>query len=198
MQKILPPNAVLIPDTAVRVFTGDIFDVYQWPQEMFDGSTKTFEMLKRPDTVQMFVVRDNKVLLVRDEQPGIDPRLDVPQGRADDQDAAWLGAAQRELREETGLVCKDWQLISVEQPYTKIEWFAALYLVQNVTEELPQRLDPGGEKIELVWMDFKAFRGAILSGTEPTMSYLVPLFSRIATIDELLAMPEYDGKFADR
>jgi hypothetical protein len=69
MRKTLPSNAALIPDNASLAFKGQIFDVYQWPQIMFDGSTKTFEMLKRPDTVQIILVRDNKILLVEDEQP---------------------------------------------------------------------------------------------------------------------------------
>lgn len=35
-----------LPPQAKKVFTGQIFDVYQWEQEMYDGSFETFEMLK--------------------------------------------------------------------------------------------------------------------------------------------------------
>ena len=43
MKKLIPPDAVLVPDGATRVFQGEIFGVYQWPQQLFDGSTDTFE-----------------------------------------------------------------------------------------------------------------------------------------------------------
>lgn len=69
MRKTLPPNAILIPDTAKQVFAGVIFDVYQWPQTMFDGRTETFEMLRRPDTVKVLLVRSNQILLINDAQP---------------------------------------------------------------------------------------------------------------------------------
>lgn len=50
-----------IPINARRVFKGIIFDVYQWEQKMFDGNFKTFEMLKRPNTVEIIAIRDNKI-----------------------------------------------------------------------------------------------------------------------------------------
>lgn len=56
MKKVIPDNAVLVPDAAQHVFEGMIFDVYQWPQKLFDGSEHTFEMLKRPDTVVVKIV----------------------------------------------------------------------------------------------------------------------------------------------
>jgi 8-oxo-dGTP pyrophosphatase MutT (NUDIX family) len=186
MQKILPSNAILIPAPAMRVFKGDIFDVYQWPQTMFDGRTQTFEMLKRPDTVYVILVRDTQILLIKDEQPGRNPRVHVPQGRVSKDDESWLVTIQRELREETGLICMDWRLISVEQPLTKLEWFTPLYLAQHITEELPQELDPGGEKIELLWKDFDVVRQDVLSGNEPTMGYMVSLFAGLRRLKNYL------------
>ena len=35
-----------VPKQAKRVFKGVIFDVYQWEQEMFDGTKEIFEKLK--------------------------------------------------------------------------------------------------------------------------------------------------------
>ena len=59
-----------IPKHAKRVFKGVIFDVYQWKQKMYDGSFKTFEKIKRPDTVIVFPVLDNgKILLTKQSQP---------------------------------------------------------------------------------------------------------------------------------
>lgn len=43
-----------IPPNAQRVFSGKIFDVYQWPQPLFDGSIATFEVAKRLDFQNTF------------------------------------------------------------------------------------------------------------------------------------------------
>ena len=56
MRKFVPATAKLIPEEAKKVFQGEIFAVYQWPQEMFDGSFATFEMLRRADTVKILAV----------------------------------------------------------------------------------------------------------------------------------------------
>ena len=58
-----------VPSQAKRVFKGIIFDVYQWEQELFDGSKQTFEMLKRPDTVEVIAVKDGSILMSRQSQP---------------------------------------------------------------------------------------------------------------------------------
>lgn len=197
MRKVLPSSVALIPHNAACVFRGQLYDVYQWPQEMFDGSTKTFEMLRRADTVQIIVVRGSHILLVMDEQPGRTPRLHFPGGRADD-DSSWLAAAQRELREEAGLVCSRWRLIDVQQPIIKIEWFTPIFLATDITEEMDQQLDPGGEKITLKWHDFGDVRRKVLSGEEQTMQYLVPFFNRIDSLETLLALPEFQGQEIDR
>jgi ADP-ribose pyrophosphatase len=51
-----PKSNQPIPENAKKVFDGIIFDIYQWEQEQFDGTIKTFEKAKRPDTVVVFPV----------------------------------------------------------------------------------------------------------------------------------------------
>ena len=198
MQKILPDNAALIPDNATCVHAGSIFSVYEWPQRMFDGTIKTFEMLKRPDTLQIIVVRGPQILLVEDEQPGHGPRIHFPGGRADEGDGDWLTGAQRELREETGLVCKNWKLLDVQQPVIKIEWFAPIYLATDIIAGHEQQLDPGGEKIIMQWHEFDDVRKRVLSGQEQMMQYLLPFFNRVKTLGQLLALPDFEGKQTER
>src|SRR5487761_1525106 len=101
MKKLIPPNAILIPDNATQVFEGQSLDVYQWLQKMCDGSTKTFEMLKRPDTVQIVAIKDGKIVMVDDEQPNRAACVHFPGGILDKDDVSWLAAAKRELVEET-------------------------------------------------------------------------------------------------
>ena len=55
-KRTLPDTAILIPDHATCVFHGALFDVYQWQQEMFDGTYETFEMLRRPDTIAVIAI----------------------------------------------------------------------------------------------------------------------------------------------
>jgi len=128
MKKQVPKDAVLIPDTAKRVFRGQIFDVYQWPQKMFDNSTQTFEMLRRPDTIAVIAVVEDKILILDDEQPHTGLRKSLPTGRVDDQDTATLSAAKREVLEETGFEFSKWRLIEVTQPHSKLEWFIYFYI----------------------------------------------------------------------
>ncbi len=196
MRKVVPDTALLIPESAKKVFAGQIFDVYQWLQTMFDGSTETFEMLKRPDTVQVIAVKDNQIVLVHDEQPGRSARLHFPGGRADEDDS-WLAAAQRELKEETGMSFKTWRLIDVQQPVPKIEWFVPWFLATDFDNQTEQQLD-SGEKIEVIVKDFSAIHKLILDEHEPTMTYAIPLFRRLASLEELLKLPEYAGQTVDR
>ena len=56
-ERVLPKGARLILPEADCVFRGEIYEVHQWLQKMPDGSVKTFEMLRRPDTVMVRVGR---------------------------------------------------------------------------------------------------------------------------------------------
>lgn len=144
-ERPLPANARLIPPEAERVFQGEIYDVYQWSQRQFDGSTKTFEMLRRPDTVMIIAVDSDDNVLVNDEQQpgGVTRKNHLPVGRVDSSDESVLAAAQRELREETGYEFADWELLDVVQMEKKIEWFTYLFVVQNALRQMAQKLDTG-------------------------------------------------------
>ncbi len=45
MRKYIPDDTILVPRNAELVFSGKVFDVYQWPQELFDGTTKPLRCL---------------------------------------------------------------------------------------------------------------------------------------------------------
>src|ERR1035437_4669906 len=122
MKQIVPLDASVIPEKAKCMFAGEIYDTYQWRQELFDGSRATFEMLRRPDTVEVVCLVDDKIIVVNDEQPNRPPKLSFPGGRVD-RDEVISSAAKREVKEETGYEFKQWRLVKVWQPHTKIEWF---------------------------------------------------------------------------
>lgn len=135
------------------VFAGEIFSVYQWPQKLFDGSMATFEMLKRPDTVQIVAIRETaegpKVIFTRQRQPRKDWFYDYPGGRVDKEDKNELAAAKRELLEETGYAFRNWKLIRVNQPFSKIDWLVYTFVATDFEGKAEQRLD-GGEDIEVL------------------------------------------------
>ena len=146
-ERVLPKGARLIPREAELVFRGEIYEVHQWPQKMPDGSVKTFEMLRRPDTVMVIALDEaGDVLVIDEEQPGgIVRKNHLPVGRVDSSDESVLAAAQRELREETGCTFpdSDWKLLDVVQMDKKIEWFTYLFLATGVLHRAAQHLDAG-------------------------------------------------------
>lgn len=146
-ERVLPRDARLIPPKADCVFRGEIYEVHQWLQKMPDGSVKTFEMLRRPDTVMVIALDEaGDVLVIDEEQPGgIVRKNHLPVGRVDSSDESVLAAAQRELREETGCTFpdSDWVLLDVVQMEKKIEWFTYLLLVTGALHRAAQHLDAG-------------------------------------------------------
>lgn len=143
-----PQSKQPIPADAKKVFKGVIFDVYQWEQALYDGTTKTFEKLKRPDTVVVFpVLDDGTILLTEQEQPGKQPYLAACGGRVNEGEDI-LEAAKREFFEETGYEAKEYVLWKAEQPTSKIDWTVYLFIAKGCTKISEQVLD-GGEKVEL-------------------------------------------------
>jgi 8-oxo-dGTP pyrophosphatase MutT (NUDIX family) len=144
-----------IPGHAKRVFKGIIFDVYQWEQKMFDGSTATFERLKRPGTVEVIPVIGDKILLAREQQPDTDELYTFFGGRQEEGEEP-LATAKRELLEEAGLASDDWQLIQTYEPVGKIDWTISVFVARNCRNVAAQKLD-AGEKIQIEEVGFDAF-----------------------------------------
>ena len=123
-----------IPLEAKLVFKGIIYEVYHWEQELFDGTKTTFEMLKRPDTVEIIpITNEGKILINYEEQSGLAPFICVPGGRVDygeDPEAA----AKRE----------------------KIDWAIYIFIGKNCTKVNDPTLE-AGEKIGTKEVSFEEF-----------------------------------------
>ncbi len=195
MRKIVPKDAILVPDQAKRVFQGMIFDVYQWPEKFFDGTPHTFEMTKRPDTVVAICIVDDKILVIEDEQPHRGTRTTLPGGRVDPEDSDPLTAAKREIIEETGYSFANWKLIDVTQRETKIEWFVHLYVAWDVTNQAQPSPEPG-EKITLNPKTLEQIKQLLSQKNILTDSRHI--FEKSNTIDDLKNLPEFQGKIVDR
>jgi len=144
-----------LPRKSKKAFSGEIFDVYQWPQKLYDGSTATFEKLKRPDTALIIPVLKDKVLLIGEDQPGKHYDYTLIGGRRDKSETP-LQCAKREFLEETGMMARCWEKLYSYQPLNKIEWTIYYFIARDITKIQAPQLDPG-EKIKLKPVSFDQF-----------------------------------------
>jgi 8-oxo-dGTP pyrophosphatase MutT (NUDIX family) len=151
-----------IPPQAKKVFKGVIFDVYQWEQEMFDGSKTIFERLKRPYTAEVIPVYNGKILIALQEQSAHLLGYSLFGGRVDEGENE-LSAAKRELLEEAGLASEDWELFETYDTGSKIDWKVYYYIARNCKKIAEQKLD-AGEKIEIKAVTFAEFINIVASG----------------------------------
>ena len=150
-----------VPKEAKRVFKGNIFDVYQWPQKMFDGSEETFEVLKRPDTVEVIAVKDGKICVSIQSQPNKLNFYSLFGGRAEEGEEP-IVTARRELLEESGMTSDSWELHKSYMPVHKIDWTIYTYIAKDCKKSSSVKLDPG-EKIESKELNFDEFIDFVLS-----------------------------------
>jgi 8-oxo-dGTP pyrophosphatase MutT (NUDIX family) len=144
-----PRSALPIPADAEILYAGDVFEVLRWRQELFDGSVRFFEKVRRRDTALVLPVIDGVVRITRQEQPGhLEPFFALIGGRVDPGEAP-EAAARRELREEAALVPSSLELWTSLQPFAKIEWAVYLYVARGCAMAGDRTSDPG-ERIELV------------------------------------------------
>lgn len=191
MKKLIPSDANLIPPEAECVFRGEIFDVYQWQQEMFDGHYTTYENLRRADTVITIGIVDNKVVVIKDSQPHKGTTIGFPGGRVDEIDSSILAAAQREMREETGYEFASWRLVEVIKPLAKMEYFIYIYLAIDLVKENDRIMDAGGEKIELQLCDYPEALDRMRGLYHSAIEYI--FLENIGSLENLLGMPEFTG-----
>jgi 8-oxo-dGTP pyrophosphatase MutT (NUDIX family) len=175
-----------LPAQAKQVFVGKIFSVYQWEQLLFDGSKATFEMLQRPNTLQVIAVQDGKICITDEEQPSKGKFFSLIGGRQDEGETP-LEGAKRELLEESGLVSEDWLLYKIFEPYTKIEWEVYTFVARNCKKMSDQKLDRG-EKITIKTVSFDEFCEIVFSekfwGSEFTLDLMKMKYHEPARFEE--------------
>ena len=146
---------VNIPSKAKKIFKGVLHDVYQWQQTLYDGSTKTFEMIKRRPSVYVIATMRQKILVLRQKQPGRDWFPSLPGGWRNVKEDA-LKAAERELLEETGHESKQWKII-IESNGSPHMYFHEIVFAANDCQKMAEQKLDGGEIIEVSPVSFQQF-----------------------------------------
>jgi len=146
-----------VPKHAKQVFKGVIFDVYQWPQKLFDGGHRTWEIIKRQDTVIVIPTIKDKIVIIRQKQPAMNEWFySVPAGRMDKPGETPRQTAVRELLEETGLKPKRIRLWRKFQKTGKVIHTVYVFVANDCVKVADQDLD-GGEDIQIRYLTFEQF-----------------------------------------
>lgn len=177
-----------IPKDAKCVFKGIIYDIYQWQQELYDGSFTTFEMAKHVDAVSVIPVLDNdQIVILHEQQPRDKPRTTFPGGHLDPGETP-LHAAIRELQEETGMRFKDVKLVAIDDAgNTKLDWWIYRFVATGFIEEVDTKFDPG-ELIEREIVSFDRVKELAHGGYSMSQSVL----DDISSVQQLRAMKPID------
>jgi ADP-ribose pyrophosphatase len=127
---------------------------------------------------------DGRVPLVRQYKHGIGgPSHDLPAGYLDTPEEPPLAGAQRELREETGLVAERWRelghlVIDTNRGDTQ----AHLYLALNARPDGPQHLDPE-EALEVSYHTHDELRAMVMRGEINSMASVAGIMLALAVLD---------------
>lgn len=144
------------PKNAKKVFTGVIFDIYQWGQEMFDGSTATFEMADRKDSTIVIAEFEDKFVMTKQEQPGRELFYSLVSGRIARNQTPEENARE-ELLEEARMETDDLRLIGEWKSGAKLDYSIFIYVAKDCRRVESVNPDVAGEKIESFLVDFDEF-----------------------------------------
>lgn len=147
-----------LPRTAKRVFKGVLFDVYQWNQRLYDGSSATFErVVRKQKTVSVIATVGDKIITLVEEQPGRSLYPAIPGGAVEDGETVRDGA-KRELLEESGYRAASLSLFIEGRTGQTIFYHDHVFIARNCKYAKPLKLDPG-ERIAVRLSTFEEFLG---------------------------------------
>ena len=146
----------VIPKHAKKVFEGVLFDVFQWDQKMYDGTTSIFERARKTYSSIIIAYVNDKIVISKQTQPNKpDPYYALIGGRVEKNETP-LQNAHKELREEAGLECKNMKEIAQFENGFNLDYKCFLYLARDCIKVGEQELD-NGERIELLTVSVDEF-----------------------------------------
>lgn len=146
-----------IPSHAELVFSWVRSRIYQWDQEMYDGTIKRFESIRFLDGAFVIpILPDNRILVTKQEQPLIPEFISLPGWSFDFPDEDPLNCALREMREET------WYTSDMVYPWfeftgTKNVNTSVYYYIAHDCRQVWEILPDAWEKIRLFTVTFDEF-----------------------------------------
>lgn len=171
-----PPAHQPIPADAEKVFSGILYDVYHWQQQRFDGTTATYERLKRRDSVVIVpVTTDGKIVLTKMRQPGTDEYLAVPCGGVDAGEEPEKAAA-RELFEETGYESQELELWFSHQVEHRVDWAIFVFIARGCHKKREPAAD-GGEQSKPYLVSFEEFLQTVIRPEFQNINLAQPLLA---------------------
>jgi ADP-ribose pyrophosphatase len=191
MNEIIRPEPKQhLPPDAKRVFKGVLFDVYQWQQELFDGTHATFEQLRRADTVVVVPVTEQGTIIVsKEKQPGMGWFLTLPCGGVDDQEEP-VAAAHRELFEETGYKAAKMDFWFSEQISSRVDWAVYVFVARDCKSVAPQQ-KTAGEDITTREISFDEFLKVAAADDFQNLEVIRKLFQAVQTPESLAALRSF-------
>lgn len=173
-----------LPDNAKCVFKGVVFEVWQWNQKMFDGTTGVFEKVWRYPTVEIIATVSDKIMIEKQDQPDRPGNITLVSGRADSGgNVDPLEEAKRELLEETGYKSDNWELLDRHSLTAKVLHQIYVFVAKNCQKIQEPQLD-SGEKIETILVSFDEF----LALSDDPRFWVSPIFIN------MLLQARYDEK----
>lgn len=152
------------------VFEGKFVRVYQWQQEIFDGTNTLFEQIIRVPGTMVFAATEDKIIAETEIQPGWEKELlSMPAGTFEGFDDDALERSKAELMEETGYESDDWELWKVLKTHGTITLDTYLFIARNC-KKTSEPKDDGGEKISVSLLSLDDF---IDHALEPTFRHQV-------------------------
>ena len=156
-----------IPENAKCVFHWIRSSVYQWQQELYDGSLTPFERVRFTDGAFVIAITpDEKVIITRQEQPSRGPFVWLPWGCLEE-DEDPLSGAKRELREETGYMSDDWSLWKETDGWNNILSYTYFFIARKCYKVTDIKSDPW----ERIVLDFLSFDEFLHLTEEPTFHH---------------------------
>lgn len=162
-----------------KVFQGLIYSIWQWEQELFDGTTRTFEKIERPSTASVVgVLPDTRIMLIWDEQPHREGVLTPSGGRSEPGETPEQNAA-REFLEETGYRAQTLSPWISYQPDNKSSYTVDIFIGKNV-EKVTEPEESAGERTQVRLFTFDEF---LALGQDPSLR---DLYVRITLLEAQL------------